>query len=112
MEMTPFGVTIGNGMPCKGKRLCKRVELKLKELLMVAYFLAVELSSVDLVLGMQWLNSTGTMKVHWSSLTMTFCVGEKQIVLRGDPTLIKVECSLKTLKKTWNEEDQGFLLEL
>lgn len=43
MEMTPFGVMIGNGMPCKGKRLCKRVELKLKELLMVAYFLAVEL---------------------------------------------------------------------
>lgn len=60
----------------------------------------------------QWLNSIGTMKVHWPSLTMTFWVGEKQVVLEEDPTLIKAECSLKTLEKAWDEEDQGFLLEL
>ena len=38
--------------------------MKLKELTIVADFLAVELGRVDLVLGMQWLDSTGTMKVH------------------------------------------------
>ena len=43
---------------------------------------------------------------------MTFWVGEKQIILKGDPSLIKVECSLKTLEKTWKKEDQGFLLKL
>ncbi|KAA0057685.1 ty3-gypsy retrotransposon protein [Cucumis melo var. makuwa] len=59
-----------------------------------------------------WLDYTGTMKVHWSSLTMTFWVGKKQIIMRGDLTLIKAECSLKTLEKTWDEEAQGFLLEL
>ncbi|TYK23312.1 peroxidase 64 [Cucumis melo var. makuwa] len=82
MEVTPFGVTIGN-------RTC-----------------------VDLVLGMQWLNSTSIIRVHWPSLTMTFWVRERQMVLKGDPTLIKAEYSFKTLEKTWKEEDQGFLVEM
>ena len=90
--------------------MCKRVELKLNTLTIIADFLAVELGSVDVVLGMQWLDTTGTMKVHWPSLTMVFRVGEKQITLKGYPTLIKAECSLKTLKKTWEDDDQGFLL--
>ncbi|TYK10118.1 RNA-directed DNA polymerase-like protein [Cucumis melo var. makuwa] len=33
----------------------------------------------------------------------------KQVVLKGDPTFIKTECSLKTLEKTWDEEDQGVI---
>ena len=109
---TQFGVTIGDGSHCKGRGVCKRVELKLKELIIIAAFLVVELGNVDIVLGMQWLDITGTMKVHWPLLTITFWAKDKQIVLKGDPSLIKAECSLKTLEKTWKPEDQGFLLEL
>lgn len=64
IENTPFGVTIGNGTRCKGKELCKMVELRLNKLIIVADFLVVELGSVDVVLGMQWLDTTRTMKVH------------------------------------------------
>ena len=85
--------------------------MKLKELTIVADFLAVELGKVDLVLGMEWLDSTGTMKVHWPSLTMTFWTKGRRIILKGDPSLTKLECSLKTLEKTWQSGDQGFLLE-
>ncbi|XP_016900785.2 uncharacterized protein LOC107991020 [Cucumis melo] len=111
-EVTPFGVTIGNGTWRQGQGICKRGKLKLNELCIVAGFLVVELGIMDLVLGMQWLNSTGIMRVHWPSLTMTFWVGERQMVLKGDPTVIKAECSLKTLGKTWEEEVQGFLVEM
>lgn len=72
----------------------------------------MELGNVDLVLGMQWLDSTGTMKVHWPSLTMTFWTKGRRVILKGDPSLIKAECSLRTLEKTWQTRDQGFLLEL
>ena len=78
--------------------LCKRVELKLNEMIIVADFLVVELGSVSVVL--RWLDTIGTIKVHWPSFTMTFWVGEKQI---------EAKCSLKALEKTWGEEDQGFL---
>ncbi|TYK30161.1 retrotransposon protein [Cucumis melo var. makuwa] len=111
-EVTPFGVTIGNGTWRQGQGICKRGKLKLNELCIVAGFLVVELGIMDLVLDMQWLNSTGIMRVHWPSLTMTFWVGERQMVLKGDPTVIKAECSLKTLGKTWEEEVQGFLVKM
>ena len=109
---TPFGVTIGDGTRCQGRGVCNRLELKLKEITIVADFLAIELGSVDVILGMQWLNTTGTMKIHWPSLTMTFRMGKKQFILKGDPSLIRAECSLKTIEKTWEEDDQGFLLEM
>ena len=108
---TQFGVTIGDGTRCKGKGVCRRVELRLKEITIVADFLAVEVGNVDVVLGMQWLDTTGTMKVHWPSLIMTFWVKGRQIVLKGDPSLIKAVCSPRTLEKTWDAEDHGFLLE-
>ncbi|KAL0554692.1 hypothetical protein IC582_008619 [Cucumis melo] len=108
---TPFGVTIGDGTRCKGKGICRRVELKLKEITIIEDFLAVELGTVDAVLGMQWLDTTGTMRIHWPSLTMTFWDKGKQIVLKGDPSLIKAECLLKTIEKTWEDDDQRFLLE-
>lgn len=60
---------------------------------------------MDVVLGMQWLDTTGTMKVHWPSLTMVFWVGEKKVILKGDPSLIRAKCSLKTIEKTWELED-------
>ncbi|KAL0539616.1 hypothetical protein IC582_023832 [Cucumis melo] len=110
-QNTQFGYTIGNGTRCKGKGVCRRVELKLKEITIIADFLAVELGTVDAVLGMQWLDTTGTMRIHWPSLTMIFWNEGRQIVLKGDPSLVKVECSLKTLEKTWQDDDQGFLLE-
>ncbi|KAA0060318.1 peroxidase 64 [Cucumis melo var. makuwa] len=111
---THFGVTTGDGTRCKGKGICRRIELKLEELTIVADFLAVELGKVDVVLGMQWLDmmdTMGTMKVHWPSLTLVFWVGKKKVVLKGDPSLIRAECSLKTIEITWELEDQGFLLE-
>ncbi|KAA0051199.1 ty3-gypsy retrotransposon protein [Cucumis melo var. makuwa] len=110
-QHTQFGYTIGNGARCKGKGICRRVELKLEEITIIADFLAVELGTVDAVLGMQWLDTIGTMRIHWPSLTMSFWNEGRQIVLKGDPSLIKAECSLKTLEKTWKEDDQGFLLE-
>lgn len=48
------------------------------------------------------------MGVHWLLLTVTFALGKKQITLRGDLSLTKLEVSLKTLTKSWNEDDQGF----
>ena len=43
---------------------------------------------------------------------MTFWIRTKQISLKGDPSLIRAKCSVRTIEKTWKKEDQGFLLEL
>ena len=78
----PFAVTIGDGTKCTGKGVCKRVELELQGVVVVADFFAIELGNVDVILGMQWLDTTGTMKIHWPSLTMSFWLGKQKIILK------------------------------
>ncbi|TYK18776.1 Retrovirus-related Pol polyprotein from transposon 297 family [Cucumis melo var. makuwa] len=108
---TQFGVTIRDGTSCKGEGICSKVEIQLEGLKVVTDLLVVGLGKVDMVLGMQWLDTTGTMKIHWPSLTMVFWKEGNKIVLKGNSALIRAECSLKTLEKTWEAEDQGFLID-
>ena len=42
---------------------------------------------------------------------MTFIVGDTNVILKGDPSLTKMEISLKVLVKTWQLDDQGFLVD-
>ncbi|KAA0033896.1 retrotransposon protein [Cucumis melo var. makuwa] len=108
---TKFGVTIGDGTTLEGKGICKKIEAKLPKLTIVEDFLVIELGRIDLVLGMQWLSTTRFMGIHWPSMMMVFMAGTTHVVLKGDPSLTKAECSLITIFKTWEEEDHGFLLE-
>ena len=103
---------IGNGTKCRGRGVCRKVELKLKGLTIVTDFLAIELGIVDVFLGMQWLGTIETMKINWPFLIMKFWVETRQVTLKGDPSLVRSECSLRTIEKTWEKEDQCFLLEL
>lgn len=66
---------------------------------------------VDVTLGMQWLYSLGITEVDWKNLTMTFVHHDKKAIIRGDPSLTKTRVSLKNMMRTWDESDQGFLVE-
>ncbi|KAA0042326.1 pleiotropic drug resistance protein 1-like [Cucumis melo var. makuwa] len=86
---TKFGVNIGDSIACEGHGICKRVEVKLTKLTIVEDFLAIDLGKMDVILGMRWL----------------------LVILKGDPSLTEVECSIKALAKTCDEDDQSFLIE-
>ena len=75
----PFAVTIGDGSRCTDKGIFKRVEFELQGVVVMADFLAIELGNVDVILGMQWLDTTGTMKIHWPSLTMSFWSANRKL---------------------------------
>lgn len=59
-----FGVVIGNGTELRGQGVCRSIEVKLTDLVVMADFLAIELGQMDVILGMQWLCTTGFMEVH------------------------------------------------
>lgn len=46
-----FGVTIGDRTMREGHGVCKRVEVKLLKLTVIADFLAIELGRMDVILG-------------------------------------------------------------
>lgn len=72
----------------------------------------LELSGVDVKLGMLWLRTMGTMEVDWGTLTMKFETNNQKVTIRGDPALTRAEISLKMMAKSWQEDDQGFLVKL
>lgn len=111
-ETSNYGVVIGNGSTLRGKGVCKGVTITLQELTIQDDFLPLDLGGVDVILGMQWLKKMGYMKVDWGALTMTFQAGGNQVTIKGDLTLNKAEISFKMLTQVWQEEDQGYLVEL
>lgn len=111
-ETSSYGIVMGNGVAIRGKGVCKQLTLELPDLIIIEDFLPLELGSVDLILGMQWLRGMGYMGVDWTGLTMSFKRDGKKITIKGDSSLTRAEVSLKSLNKKWSESDQGFLVEL
>ncbi|KAA0040843.1 Ty3/gypsy retrotransposon protein [Cucumis melo var. makuwa] len=95
----------------EGKGVCESLEVKMNEWTVKEDFLPLELGGVDLILGMQWLYSLGVTVCDWKNLTLTFYDNEKQICIKGDPSLTKARVSLKNLMKTWEKQDHDYLIE-
>lgn len=94
----------------RAKGVYKSVTITLPELTILDDFLLLDLGRVDVILGMTWLCTMGFMGVRWPSSTMTFFQWDSQVMLKGD-LAFKAEVTLKSLTKTWEEDDLGFLLE-
>ncbi|TYK14861.1 Ty3/gypsy retrotransposon protein [Cucumis melo var. makuwa] len=97
------------------EKLVKSLQLPIKETAHYGVILgsrtAIQGKGVDVVLGMQWLHSLGVTVVDWKNLTLTFSSEGKQISIKGDPSLTKSRISLKSMFKTWLDQDEGFLIE-
>lgn len=111
-ETLNYGIIMGTGTAAKGRGICKGVVISLKDLTIAEDYLPLELRSIDVILGMQWLRTLRVVTVDWKSLTLTIDDGDSKVIIKGDPTLTKTEMSLKRLQKTWNKHDEGFLVEM
>ncbi|TYK29286.1 ty3-gypsy retroelement transposase [Cucumis melo var. makuwa] len=110
-ETSNYGVILDSGIAIKVKGVCGNVEVWLGEWKVVDNFLPLELGGVDVILRMQWLHSLGVTEVDWKILLLTFYHEGKKITFRGDPSLTKTQVSLKSMMKSWEAENQGFLVE-
>ncbi|KAL0552391.1 hypothetical protein IC582_011500 [Cucumis melo] len=91
--------------------IVEEVESEAAELRTAKDVLPLELRGVDVILGMQWLYLLGVTVCDWKNLTLTFYDNEKQICIKGDPSLTKARVSLNNLVKSWKEQDHGYLIE-
>lgn len=66
-----FGVSLGNGEAIRGNGLCKDVELILDGSLAIKVdMLPLELGNSDIILGVQWLETLGTVVSNWRTQVM------------------------------------------
>jgi hypothetical protein len=78
-----FQVMIADGgtINCSGK--CHSIKLNMGEYLLDSPMISIQMGGVDVVLGVQWLQSLGTMALNFQDLFMRFSSEGKEIELRG-----------------------------
>ena len=76
-------VMIANGgtINCSGK--FHNVKLSMGEYVLSSPMLSIPMGGVDVVLGVQWLQSLGTIAFNFQELFMKFSVEGKEVELRG-----------------------------
>jgi hypothetical protein len=100
---TDFQVMIEDGgtINCLGK--CNKINLTMGEYVMNSPMISIPMGGVDVVLGIQWLQSLGTMAFDFQELFMKFSLEGKEIELRGirgkPSKLISSNGMTKILKK-------------
>jgi hypothetical protein len=68
-------------LPCQG--CCKIVLLKMQSCKVLANLFLLTLGGCDVVLGVDWLRSLGTIQWNFADLSMSFFVEEKKLFLQG-----------------------------
>ena len=81
--MPGFQVMIANGgtINCSGK--CNKIYLTMGEYVINSPMIGIPMGGVDVVLGVQRLQSLGTVAFNFQELFMKFSLEGKEIELRG-----------------------------
>jgi hypothetical protein len=78
-----FQVMVADGgtINCSGK--CNKINLTMGEYVMNSPMIAIPMGGADVLLGIQWLQSLGTVAFNFQELFMKFLLEGKEIELRG-----------------------------
>ncbi|KAJ9546382.1 hypothetical protein OSB04_018925 [Centaurea solstitialis] len=104
-------ITLGSGIEELGRGICRGVSILLQGLDVKDDFLPIQLGNSDVILGIQWLETLGTISHNWKTQVMKFSCGGRP-TLRGDPALGRSMLSLKAMGKLIHQEGHGVLIEL
>lgn len=109
---TGYRVLMGVGIAVKGEGICKGLKLTAQNVEIVSDFLPLELGSADVILGVQWLETLGEVKVSWKLQQMRFKINDVTVTLQGDQKLTNSAVSLQTLWKAIRDDGEGVVVEL
>ena len=78
-----IGVSIANGDRIWVHEVCKKVYWETEGLLQLTNFMALPLNRCDLILGVQWLKTLGSIIWDFTTLTIRFHLDNQQFILHG-----------------------------
>jgi hypothetical protein len=107
-----FQVMIANGGNINFSRKFHKINLTMGEYVMNSPMISILVGGVDVVLGVQWLQSLGTMDFNLQEIFMKFSLEGKEIELRGitrKPSKVIISNGMKKLLKKGH---QGVIVQL
>eukprot|EP00253_Pinus_taeda_P035146 PITA_35146 len=87
---------------------CHKIKLSMGEYVLNSPMLSIPVGGVDIVLGVQWLQSLGTIVFNFQELFMKFSVEGKQLELRGIVGKTGKIISSKDLQKVLDNHSKVF----
>jgi hypothetical protein len=107
-----FQVMIADGgtINCSGK--FNKINLTMGKYVMNIPMIAIPMGGVDVVLGIQWLQSLGAMAFNFQELFMKFSFEGKEIELRGIIGKPSKVINSNGMKKTLKKGHQGIIAQL
>ncbi|CAA7399003.1 unnamed protein product [Spirodela intermedia] len=98
-EFHNYGIVMGNEHTVQGHRICHNIPLKIQDLFIIQDFLPLDLSSTDVILGMQWLKTRVDTFTLWAINIMKFMLNNTIYTIRGDASLNKTTISFKVVER-------------
>ena len=80
----PLKVMVGNGQHLDCYCLCTDVPIEIQSMIFTADLHVLPISGANVVLGVQWLKSLGSMLTDYNTLSMQFFYDGRLIELKGD----------------------------
>eukprot|EP00253_Pinus_taeda_P024023 PITA_24023 len=101
-------VMVANGgtINCSGK--CHNIKLSMGEYVLTSPMLSIPMGGADVVLGVQWLQSLGTIAFNFQELFMKFSTEEKEVALRGIAGKLGKIISSNDLQKVLDNHSKVF----
>ena len=100
-----FQVMVASGGTINFSRKCHNIKLFMGEYVLNSPMLSIPMGGADVVLGVQWLQSLGTIAFNFQELFMKFSVEGKEVELRGiagNPRKIIISNGMTKLLKKEN----------
>lgn len=82
-DTKPYGVSLGNGSRCESRGVCPAIEVKIGKRDAVVDAYVLDLGGVDIILGVEWLETLGKTTTDWRKKTMSFESNGRMVTLKG-----------------------------
>ena len=105
-------VMVANGgtINCSGK--CHSMKLTMGEYVLNIQMLSIPMGGVDVVLGVQWLQSLGTIAFNFQEFFLKYFSEGKEIKLRGIAGNLGMIISSNVMKNILKKEQRGIIAQL